>query len=63
MWHFIVSINAVPTDHRLLLAVVDQDGCHSLLFPCRRNEDCWIHAETKAKVDVNPTHWREWPED
>jgi hypothetical protein len=31
-------------------------------FPCCRVEDCWIHAETKVKVDENPTHGREWSE-
>lgn len=63
MWHFIASISSVPIDRRLHLAVIDQDGCHALVFPCCRLEDCWIHAETKAKVEVNPTHWREWFEE
>ena len=62
MWHFIVSISSVPADRQLHLAVIDQDGCHPLAFPCCRVEDRWIHAETKVKVDVNPTHWREWSE-
>jgi hypothetical protein len=60
MWHFIVSISSVPTGRRVHLAVIDKDGAHILVFPCCRNEDYWIHAETKAKVDVHPTHWREW---
>jgi len=38
------------------LAVVDQDGVHALVFPCLRNEDAWMHAESKIKVDVHPTH-------
>ena len=25
-------------------------------------EDYWIHAETKVRIDVHPTHWREWSE-
>ena len=38
------------------------DGAHALVFPCFRDGDCWIHLETKLKVDVHPTHWREWSE-
>jgi hypothetical protein len=62
MWHFIASTRSVPADRQLHLAVLDEDGAHALVFPCCRIEDRWIHAETKAKVDVHPTHWREWPE-
>jgi hypothetical protein len=62
MWHFIAIIDSVPTDRRVRLAVIDKDGVHALEFPCCRTEDYWIHAETKAKIDVRPTHWREWSE-
>jgi hypothetical protein len=61
-WHYIASISAVPPNQQVHLAVIDEDGCHPLVFPCYRIEDCWIHAETKAKVDVHPTHWRDWSE-
>jgi hypothetical protein len=60
MWYFITSIDSVPSERRLHLAVVDNDGAHALVFPCFRDGDCWIHVETKLKVDVHPTHWREW---
>ncbi len=62
MWYFITSISSVPIDRRLLLAVINEDGLHAVDFPCCRGENCWMHAETKAKIDVHPTHWREWPE-
>jgi hypothetical protein len=62
MWHFIPSISSVPTDREVHLAVVDHDGIHVLDFPCCWNGYCWIHAETKVRVDVHPTHWREWSE-
>jgi hypothetical protein len=62
MWHFIVSVGKIPADKRIGLAVVDIDGLHELAFPCYRVEDHWVHAESKIKVDVRPTHWREWSE-
>jgi hypothetical protein len=52
----------VAAERRLELAVVDENGIHALVFACYRSEDGWIHAETKAKIDVHPTHWREWSE-
>jgi hypothetical protein len=62
MWHFIAIIDSVLTNRRVHLAVIDKDGVHPLEFPCYRIEDSWIHAETKAKIDVHPTHWRDWSE-
>jgi hypothetical protein len=60
MWHFIAIIDSVPADRRVHLAVIDKDGARPLDFPCYRIEDYWIHAETKVRIDVHPTHWREW---
>ncbi len=53
-------INTAPFDRDLELAFLDRDGVHALVFPCRRTLDSWINAETKQRVDVQPTHWREW---
>jgi hypothetical protein len=61
MWHLITTLEAIPTDRSLLLAVVDQDGLHALAFPCRCSDGCWIDIRTGRLVDVRPTHWREWP--
>jgi hypothetical protein len=57
MWR---PITSAPFEHDLELAVIDTDGQHTLVFPCRRVAGGWINAETKAKIDVRPTHWREW---
>jgi hypothetical protein len=61
VWHFILSISQVPSDRPVSLAVVDVNGLHPLEFPCYRVENYWVHAETKVRIEVHPTHWREWP--
>jgi hypothetical protein len=32
------------------------------VFPCRRMLDGWLKTETRERLDVYPTHWREWSE-
>jgi len=53
-------ISTAPFDRDLELAVIDRDGPHALVFPCRRILGSWIKAETEERIDVHPTHWREW---
>ena len=49
-----------PFDRDLELAVLDWEGTHTLVFPCRRIIDGRLDAETKEQIDVEPTHWRSW---
>ena len=53
-------VSKAPFDCDLELAVLDQDGAHALVFPCRRILNGWMNAETKERLDVRPTHWRAW---
>jgi hypothetical protein len=53
-------IATAPFDRDLELAVINYDGVHALAFPCRRILGSWMNAETKKRIDVKPTHWREW---
>jgi hypothetical protein len=62
MWHHIGSIEDIPTDRELLLAVMDDDGMHELVFPCRRRGRSFVDAKTQRPVEVRPTHWEEWPQ-
>jgi hypothetical protein len=57
MWQPIVT---APFDRDLELAVIDHDGPHALVFPCRRVLDGWIKADDEVRVAVYPTHWRPW---
>ena len=54
-------VGTAPFDLDLELAVIDYDGPHSLVFPCRRilgtwALGTWVNAETKQRVEVYPTH-------
>lgn len=57
MWQTIIS---APFDRELELSVLDNDGHHALVFPCRRIAGGWVKAATRERLDVSPTHWREW---
>jgi hypothetical protein len=57
MWK---PVSNAPFDYDLELAVIDEDGQHALVFPCRRVSAGWINASTKERLDVRPTHWRPW---
>jgi hypothetical protein len=62
MWYFIRSIDEVPTDCDLHLAVVDEYELHALVFPCCRLGNSWIDAKTRQPIEIRPTHWQEWPQ-
>jgi hypothetical protein len=53
-------ISTAPFGPDLELAVIDGDGPHALVFPCRRILGGWMKVESKEQIDVHPTHWREW---
>jgi hypothetical protein len=57
MWD---DISKAPFNRDLELAVVDNDGPHALIFACRRVIGGWINGETNKRIDVHPSHWREW---
>jgi hypothetical protein len=57
MWQ---DIRSAPFDRFIELAVLDYEGPHALVFPCRRVLGRWINAETERRIDVQPTHWRDW---
>ena len=57
MWQ---PISTAPFDRDLELAVIDSGEPHVLVFPCRRILSGWVNAETKSRIEVQPTHWRQW---
>jgi len=57
MWK---DISTAPRDRAISLAVIDAEGLHALVMPCRRVSDGWLNAANGMRLDVRPTHWREW---
>jgi hypothetical protein len=54
-------IDTVPFGRDVELAVINSDGKHALVFPCRRTIDGWVNAVTKKQLYfILPTHWRVW---
>jgi hypothetical protein len=60
MWHKLTSHSEVPVDRDLRLAVINDQGVHALVFPCRKAETGWVHAANGRIVEVFPTHWQDW---
>ena len=58
MWR---PISIAPFDRDIELAVIDSEGTHALVFPCRRASAGWRDARTDERLDVRPTHRRDWP--
>ncbi|WP_348631755.1 hypothetical protein [Mesorhizobium sp. M1D.F.Ca.ET.234.01.1.1] len=57
MWNPIAS---APFGRNLELAVLDEDGLHALVFPCEKSREGWLHAVSGLRIDIRPTHWRDW---
>lgn len=53
-------IATAPYDRDLELAVIDDEGSHALVFPCRRILHGWINTQTQQQITIRPTHWRPW---
>lgn len=53
-------ISTAPFDRDLQLAVIEKGEAHALVFACRHTQFGWIDAQTRQKVSVVPTHWRDW---
>lgn len=49
-----------PRDRDLEVAVIEEGNVHALIVKCRRMPFGWINAVTGKRIDVRPTHWREW---
>lgn len=56
-----LPVSLAPADVDLEICVMDYDGIiHSLEFPCQKHNAGWFDAATKRRIDVQPTHWRNW---
>lgn len=55
-------IATAPFGRKIQLSVVEHGEVHSLVFPCSRTQQGWLHGMTKELIAVHPTHWRRWSE-
>jgi hypothetical protein len=55
-----LKIESAPFERDIEVAVIDSDGPHAVVFPCRRILGGWMKATSMTPVDIHPTHWREW---
>jgi hypothetical protein len=55
-------ITSAPFERDIELAVLDQNGEHSVTFACRRSAEGWLSARSNRPIDIRPTHWRQWIE-
>ena len=53
-------IASAPSDRDLELAVIVNGEAHALAFPCRRIPGGWLKVPGSQRLDVSPSHWREW---
>jgi hypothetical protein len=53
------SIDSAPDDREVEVQVADSFGPYTLTFPCRLTQEGWVNANSKGRLEVEPTHWRE----
>jgi len=53
-------ISIAPFDRDLELAIIDSNGINTFSLPCCRILGGWCDAKIKRRIEVEPTHWREW---
>ena len=58
-----LPIATAPRGIDLEVCVIDRQEVHALVFPCRWNGTDWRDASTNNRVDIEPTHWRQWTEE
>jgi hypothetical protein len=51
-------IASAPFDTAIEVAIIDRDGFRPVEFPVRRTEAGWVDANSNARLDIDPTHWR-----
>src|SRR5262245_1324404 len=52
-------ISSAPFNRDLELAVISDDGVRALVYPSRRILGGSVKSESKARINVQPTHWRD----
>ena len=56
-----IPISQIPSDRPLWLCIIEDGRERSLPFPCRWTGNEWVHAVTNKVIQIQPTHWQNWP--
>ena len=58
-----LPVSIAPDEKDLEICIMDYDGIVLALgYPCHKRGAEWVDASNNKRVDVQPTHWRRWPE-
>ena len=52
-------IESAPPEKEVELQVTDAFGAYTLMFPCLLTKEGWVNANSRGRLEVQPTHWRE----
>jgi hypothetical protein len=55
-----LSIESAAFNRDLELAMIDVGRLHAVVFPCRRVLGGPGQRSHRSRVNIHPTHWREW---
>ena len=53
-------ISMAPFGRVLELAVMNNRDAYVLAFACRRLVGGWLNVAKGRRIEVQPTHWRQW---
>jgi hypothetical protein len=57
-----LPVSFTPPNADLEVSVLDGCELRALLFPVRKSETEWVDISTNKRIDIVPTHWRQWSE-
>lgn len=56
-----LPVSMTPPDGDLEVCVIAYDGIvHALGYPCRKSGADFVDSSNIRRIDIQPTHWREW---
>ena len=53
-------ISTAPFSRDVELAISNGGDAYVLVFACRRMIGGWLNVAKGKRIDIQPTHWRQW---
>jgi len=54
------AVSDAPFGRDIEIAVIKSATPHAVAFPCRRILGGWMDSQSRERLNVQPTHWRDW---